>query len=1062
MSEDGSGPAPLDQTVVISSNAAKIDDSTDSSSPPRGMTASVIRYYRVFILAVAALLAYGVWVYLTMARTEDPEFEAGSCHVVTLFPGASADKVESLVSRPLEEGIEELDDIKYMTSNSSAGVSHIKVYFEAASEPDEVIDRIRERLSDEAGSLPPGAREPEILSFNTADIPVVIVSLFGTSDYTELERVADRLEDELKGVNLVSTIEIEGLPERQILIDVDNNRISQYRIPLVRIRDILAAENAGIPGGDLDVGQQRFLIKNPNEFESVQEIRDTVIGSSEAGLVYLRDVATVTDGFEDADYRVRTNGQPAVLITASKKDDTNTVRVSRQVHRVVDRFEAALPEGVRLAVISDRGEGVKQLLGSLTSNAVSGGVIVVIMVSLFLGRREAAVVSVSMPLSILIAFILMKATGVDLNQVSIFGLVLALGMLVDSSLVVVENIGRHLEEGVPLFLAITTGVDQVKLPVLSSTLTTMAAFIPMLFMSGDIGLFIRDMPLALIYALLGSLITALTVIPLLCYPLWKGAPPAPQHSTDTRFMAAYSELVKRALRHRAITVASAILLFAVAVATIPRLGIQFFPDAEKPFFLVNIRLPRTASFEATNLITRQVEVLLEQDERIRDYTVNVGKGSPRIYYNEDRENLTNDYAQVVVNLYRDLDQSTEQVVAELQPKLARIAGATVEPKILAQGPVAAAAIQVRVMGPDLDTLSGLATEVYARLEGVEGLVDMRDTLGTPLARLDVVLDRTTAGRLGVDSYGFASSVYAALTGQEATRYRDDKEEVPVVVRLAPSSVTEVSDLLELYVPTATGNLVALREVATVEESEDYSRIGRRDGQRMVSVDMDTRGRLTSDAAVEVAERLEGFVLPDGYTLELGGEDEERNESFGSLARAMVVSIFLIYAILAIQFNSFVQPFVILFTVPFGVIGAIFGLFVTGQPFGFMAFIGIVSLTGIIINDSIVLADFTNYLMRERGLRMYEALLEAGRIRFRPVVLTSLTTMVGLAPLAIFGGSFWSPLACAVIFGLMGATILILILLPVVYSLLVRPKEAHRTYRNWRRIRNSLLRKEQAT
>jgi multidrug efflux pump subunit AcrB len=1065
LSEKGARSAPPNQPDQADSRGEPSSEigapEAGKSASGGGLTAAVLRYYRVCILAVAGLLIYGLWVYVSMARTEDPEFEASSCRVVTLFPGASAEKVEVLLTRPLEDAIDELDGIGDVISTSSSGLSMIDVYYDDGEDADDIIDRLRERLNDEQRALPAGVMDPEVLTYNTSDIPVVIVSLYGTADYAELKRFAEQLEDQLEAVSVVSKVEIEGLPERQILVDVDNNRISQYRIPLLEIRDVLRAENVGIPGGDLEVGQRRFLIKNPNEFESLQDVRDTVIGGSEGGLVYLRDVAQVTDGFEVADYRVRTNGANAVLIAVNKRDNTNTIAVSKRIRRVVSDFEESLPEGLRVEVISDRGEGVQQLLGSLTGNAIAGGIIVVLMVTFFLGFRQAAVVSVSIPLSFLIAFILMNATGVDLNQVSIFGLVLALGMLVDSSLVVIENIGRQLEEGKSAFAAVTSGVDQVKLPVLSSTLTTVAAFIPMLAMTGDIGSFIRDLPLSLMYALFGSVVAALTIIPLLCYPLFKNAP-APTHQPEPRFIESYTALVKRALRNRGLTLGIAGLLFVISVLMIPRLGLQFFPEAEKPFFLINIRLPRTASLEATDLITAQVEALLGDEERVRDYTVNIGKGSPRVYYNELRENLTNDYAQIVVNLDRDLRQSTEDFVAELQPKLRQIAGATVEAKILEQGPSAEAAIQVRLIGPDLDVLSQIAIDTRTWLADVEGLVDLRDTLGAKIPRLDLDLDRTKAGRLGLDSHTFSSSVFAALNGEEATRYRDGDEEVPVIVRLDPRSVAEVSDLLELYVPTAAGDLVAVREVATVEERVDFARLARRNGQRVVTVEMDVQGRLASEASAEVAQRLEELTLPEGYLRRMGGENEDRDESFGALARALVLAVLLIYAILAIQFNSFVQPFVILLTVPFGVVGAVFGLYITGRPFGFMAFIGIVSLTGIIINDSIVLTDFTNYLMRERGMRMYEALLEAGRKRFRPVVLTSVTTIVGLTPMAIFGDSLWSPLACAVIFGLMAATVLILVILPVIFSLLVDPKEGQRTYRNWRRLKESVQRPEEPT
>jgi multidrug efflux pump subunit AcrB len=554
------------------------------------------------------------------------------------------------------------------------------------------------------------------------------------------------------------------------------------------------------------------------------------------------------------------------------------------------------------------------------------------------------------------------------------------------------------------------------------------------------------MPLAVIYALSGSLLVAFTVIPLLCYTLWRRFPPPPENMGGTsRALDAYTEVVKWALRNRWLTLVLAFAVFGLSLMTIPVLGLQLFPKAEKSLFLINIRLPGEANLGATSLISERVEEVLAAEPGIRDFTVNIGKGSPMIYYNVERERERTNFAQVLVNLEGG---NADTFADELAPKLQRIAGATVVPKVLEQGPVGGAAIQVRITGPDLNVLSRLAQAIQGRIADVPGIADLRDTLGDTTPRLVLDLDRRQAALLGVDSFSLSRTVLMALNGEVATHFRGGDEEIPVVVRLDRRSVAETSSLERLYLPSNEGTVLPLTELATIREEQGFTTILHRDGRRLVTVEADASGRLADEVLGDVRTRLDDFVLPDGYSIAFGGEEEERRASFAGLWEALLLALLLIYALLAIQFNSFVQPIVILLTVPLGLTGAIAGLLITGNPFGLMAFIGVVSLTGIIINDSIVLTDFANYLQRVEGQRRLEALLGAGRLRFRPVVLTSVTTIGGLTPLAIWGGSLWSPLACAVIFGLIGATVLILIVLPVIYSVLVRTGEADREFRFW--------------
>jgi multidrug efflux pump subunit AcrB len=1019
------------------------------------LTAGVLRYYRISILVVAALIVSGLWSLVSLPRSEDPEFDIYDARIVVTYPGADPETVESLITRPIEDAVLEIDEVDTVQSSSTAGLSLLVITLRPDVTPADAVETIRKKVREIRPDLPDRINEPVVIGFNTSDIPAVLLALSGLDDLRSLDGMAERIRDTLLDLPGVARVDIDGMPERRILVDVNNERLAQLRIPLSRISDLLSLENAAIPGGTLDAGPTRYMLDNRNEYRDVEQIGDTVIGRFGDSLVLLRDVATVHDGTEEPHYLVRHDAAPALLLSVVKRKGDNTVAVCRRVGRALEDLGPTLPEDLSLTIINDRGASVSELLGGLGWNAIGGGLIVILVVSTFLGKREGFVVSVSIPLSVLLALTLMLLTGIDLNQVSIFGLVLALGMLVDSSLVVVENIGRHLESGEELRRAVIAGVDEVRSPVLASTLTTVAAFVPMLMLEGNMGAFIKGLPLAVIYALSGSLLVALTVIPLLCYTLWLRFPHTaePDHESS-KLLEGYTEVVKWALRHRPTTLVVAIVVFLLSLATIPVLGLQLFPKAEKSFFFINIRLPGGANLDATDAVTTQVEETLRNRAGVRNFTTNIGKGNPLVYYNVTREGRKTNFAQIYVNLDRG---SAESFVTELEPELDKIAGASVEVKVIEQGPVGAAPIQIRVMGPELNTLAEIARTVRGRISEVPGLSDLRDSLGETTPRLVLELDRHETALLGVDGFSIAQTVLTALNGNEATPLRTDDDEVPIVVRLDRASLGEISSLDRLYLPTREGAVVPFSEVVRIREDRGWAEITRRGGRRAVVITAEVSRRLPSEALAEIRELIADMALPDGYSIEYGGEHEERQKAFAGLWEAMLLALLLIYALLAIQFNSFVQPLVILFTVPLGLTGAIFGLLITGNPFGMMAFIGVISLTGIIINDSIVLTDFANYLQRVEGRGRLAALIEAGRLRFRPVIATSITTIGGLTPLAIWGGNLWAPLACAIIFGLLGATVLILVVLPVIYSVLVGAAEGSREFRAWEIIRDRLVR-----
>jgi multidrug efflux pump subunit AcrB len=1044
-----------------------------------GFGGLLVRYYRLFILVVLGLIANGLVSFILLPRTEDPEFDSTESRIITLYPGVEAREVETQVTRRLEDSIDELEGIRTIESTSYAGLSLIKIRISDDAQPTEVVKDIREKVRTSSKDLPEGVKEPIVIVLNTSYIPVSIVSLTGPADYKLLEDWSENVRKSLAQLDDVAAVQVEGLPERQLQVNVDNERLSQVRVPLTRIRDILSLENAGIPAGKLDVGTRRFLLRTPNDYDTPESIGATVIGAVGDSIVHLRDVATVEEGFEDFRYIVRTNRKPAVLISVRKKDKTNTVWVADRVEQKVAELGKVLPSGLEMQIINDRGKSVAVLLSGLGQEVWLGGGLVIACIWSFMGLRQALVVAISIPMCILMTFSLMHLTSIDLHQISIFGIILALGLVVDASIVVVESIEARLEAGDALVTAVSSGVSSMAWPIASATFTSIAAFLPMTNLPGIIGDFVSATPVTVTYALISSLFVALCVVPLLCFAMWKRWPPAhhqPKPASDkgSKLLQTYVRALKFSLRHKFLTLSMAIVAFSISIWAIPKLGIEYFPKADKQLFLINVRLPTEANIETTDSVVRQVEDLLAQEADVRDFTANIGRGSPRVYYSEEPEDENPSYAQFVVNLKDSYGGTADAYAAKLQERLRQVSGAQIQTKVLQQGPSAGAPVQLRISGDDLQVLADLARRAKERIQDVPGLVDLRDTLGDKIPRLSMKFDREKAGRLGVDTLSFARTLLMALNGERASSYRGAEDEMPLVVRVRKGTFKEVSDLTRVYVPSQSGAMVPFPEVAEIRQEQDFARIGRRDGRRSVIVQADVSGRLVNDVTRDVRERLQpppaasqglldrllaavgrgsappaaaaGFALPLGYQMTIGGENEERDESFRAMGRAMIVGFLLIYAILALEFNSFTQPMVIMLTVPFGIVGSVLGLWVMGHPFGFMAFLGIVGQSGVVITDAIVLCDYANYLQRVEGKGMYEALLQAGRDRMRPVLVTSATDVVGLLPPMLFGGPLWAPLASAMCFGLGLSTGLSLLVLPCLYAFLVRPKEGRRKHR----------------
>ena len=993
--------------------------------------ALALRHYRFTIVAILLLVAYGVTGYLSMPRQEDPIVEPRSCSILVIYPGASPEDVEELIADPIEEKVGEIEEVDLIASTSRDGAASVMVEFVDDADIAEVLSDVREKLAEAEEGFPDGVLKSEVMRHTTAR--VVAMQIAVTSEkypYPRLKDLAEEIKTALEQIGEVKRVDLEGEQQEEIQVWVDADRLSRYGISLLQVIDGLRAENANIPSGKIDIAPRKFNVRVSDPFERIEDIGKTIIAASAGKPIYLNDVADVKPGLEEATYKARLDGQRTIFITVIQKEETNVLRLGEKIERTLERMRDILPDDLSITIVFHQPRQVHDRLFIFQSNLLMGMLLVGLMVFLFVGLRMSFIVMTAIPLSIVIAFGVMHTSGIALEQISIAALVIALGMLVDNAIVVTENIHRFVEEGRPQSEAVSEGAGQVGWAITSATLTTIAAFIPLMLMAEETGEFIRAIPYTVSFALLASLLVAMTVTPLLSHRfLKKSRRKGLLVRAISWFIArAYARFLRIALRRRAIVLIITFAIFAGSLSMVPRLGIQFFPKAERPQFLIDIRTPRGYTLDATDRMTRRVEKTLRTESSVLNFATNLGKGNPTIYYNVWRQGEATNYAQILVNLKTDPGALTApEMIERLRGTFGDEVEARIEIREFEQGPPVGAPVAIRVSGDDLHVLRQLAEEIGSRLSEIPGAVNVNNDLDAAGMDLKIDINKDKARLLGLPNHLIARTVRAAISGEAATTFREQDETVDVVVRLHDVALDRI------YLPSLSGAQIPLNQVAQIGFAGGYDRIVRRDRRRTATIRADLEGRLADEILVELKEAMSDLHPPEGYSIEFGGETEMRDKPFRSLLRALVIAIIAIYGILVFQFNSFSQPLVILVSLPLAFIGAIWALFITGNHLGFMAFVGGVSLAGVVVNDAIVLIDFTNGLRKDK-VPARDAVVQAGQIRFIPVILTTVTTIGGLLPLTIRGGTLWAPMGWTIIGGLALATGLTLVIVPVLYSL----------------------------
>ncbi|WKW11149.1 efflux RND transporter permease subunit [Pseudogemmatithrix spongiicola] len=1004
-----------------------------------------VRNRQFMLVAFVALLATGAFSMLTIPRAEDPTFPIPVFPVVAVYPGASPTDIEQLVVDPIEDRIRALEDLKDVKTSIEDGLAVIVPEFDVSVDADRKYDEILREVNALRGDLPSDLAVLEVQRINAADVNIAQFALVSvTAPYHELDKAARALRDDLARLPGVKKAETWGYPRREVRVALDVGRLAELGIPLTRVLQAVGGESLNIPGGSVDAGNRRFNVKTSGGYRSLEQIRATVIAGAPGSTLRLGDVAEVEWDYETVKYTARSNGKRAVWITVAMQENQNIMAVRDRVWAAADAFEASLPASMTFERPFDQSKNVQARLSRLTADFMIA-IALVVLTLLPLGFRASAIVMVSIPLSLAIGVTLLKVFGFSINQLSIVGFVIALGLLVDDSIVVVENIARWLREGSSRVSAAIKGTNQILVAVIGTTATLVFAFLPVMMLPGTAGKFIRSLPAAVVLTIAASLLVSITIIPFLAAMFLKEE--GDEHGNvfmralNRGIDATYGRVLHRALARPVQTLAVAAVLFAGTLALIPSIGFSLFPKAGTPQFLVTVNAPEGSSLTVVDSAVAFAERALVKRESVRQVYANIGRGNPNIYYNIQSLAERSTRGELFV-LTREYDPaSTPALLDSLRVEFDAYPDARIQVTEFENGPPIDAPVAMRITGDDLDSLRAIAARVERVLDATEGTRDVLNPLRVSRTDLRLRADRAKAGLYGVPTAEVDRAVRLGLEGLVAGRVRDrDGEEYDVTLRL-PGPARKGPEVLDrLYAGSVTGAQVPVRQLASLEFETSPPVIQHYDGERAVTVTSQVRTGYNTDRVTRaVLSVVDTLSLPEGYAITAAGEIESRQESFGGLGAAILIATFGILAILILEFKTFRGMLIVSSVIPLGVIGGLVGLWVTGYTLSFSSVIGFVALIGIEIKSSILLVDFTNQL-RAEGVGLDDAIERAGKIRFVPIVLTSMTAIGGLIPLAIQGSSLYSPLAIVIIGGLVSSTLLSRLVTPVLYKLLPPTQE----------------------
>ena len=1062
----------------------------------------------VVILALVIIIS-GLVAYTSLPRESSPDITIPYVFITTNYPGVAPEDMEQSITIPIEKKLKGLEAVKKIESSSTEGISSIAVEFVAGTDIDEVLSKTKDKVDLAKPDLPADLEEdPEVMEINFSELPIAVLSLSGTCGLVRLKQIAEDLEEEIESIPGVLGVDVTGGLDREIRVEPYPEKLAYYGLSILGLQSVIAEENQNVSGGAIRMGDGRFQLRVPGEFRTPEEIYGLVVGLHKGRPIYLKDVARVKDGFKDEKGRARLNGHEAVNIQVKKRAGENVLRISEQMDRLIEERRPTWPSGTRITKLMDQAKDIKIMVSDLENNIITGLVLVIVVLFFVMGMRNAVLVSIAIPFSMFISFILLHALGITLNMVVLFSLTLALGMLVDNAIVIVENIFRYMEQGVPRIQAAMKATGEVAQPVTASTLTTVAAFFPLLFWPGIMGEFMSYLPKTVIITLSSSLFVAMVINPALAAIFLRlpfgyrpsGVSVDPEEieaageapiTVRGPLLKAYRYLLRGALNHRlAVLAVSFLAVLAMAMLWFYHVGlekpIEFFPDIDPRSIYINLDMPEGADLEYSDRIARQVETNLcngpghalpppdtdpaecyyaPSEKKV--HTLSQGRqvmgltDMPNVRYIYSRTVAVtggssmfekNSPNHIGVQFYDMEDRvvPSPQTVEEIRKRIIGIPGARITVAKQEEGPPTGAPINIEIVGDDFDILGKIAEQVRGVLEKIPFVQDIRDDYVAGSPTVKVRIDRQKAALLGLSTETIGFALKVAFNGIKVSTFREGNEDYDITVQL-PESDRKVTDILrELLIPTADG-LVPLSTITSFQITGGLGQINRINHERVVTVKADVDEKRIPGPVVRArAEKILANVsLPPGFKIRFTGELEEQQKAQAFLTKAFAVAVFLIILILVTQFDSVAQPGIIMTSVVLSLGGVFLGLAVMGRPFGIiMTGVGVVSLAGVVVNNAIVLIDYINRL-HQKGMDFQEAIIAGGCTRLRPVLLTAVTTILGLLPMVTGvaydfhhmriswsseSSQWWSSMAGAVIFGLALATILTLVVVPALYSL----------------------------
>ena len=1014
------------------------------------ITDLAVKNYQFTLVIFLLLIALGIYSMVSIPQSEDPEFDVPVIPIYAIYPGASPADMEKLVVDKIEKSLSELDDIRKLESSIKDGVAAVVVEFTSEVDPDKKFDEVSRQINAIRSTMPDDLYTLEAVKVSAGNTNIIQSALVSENvSYADLQKYGEEIRDQIASLPGINKAEVIAYPQQELRIAIDLPKLNHLRLSLTRIIGAIQSENANIPGGSIELGAKKFNVKTSGNYQNIEEVENTIVGSNQGQIVYLKDVARVSQSYEDLRYYGRYNGKRAVFIIASMKQMQNIHETRNLIYEKFDVFEKELPPGIKLERGFDQAANVSAKLGRLEFDFMFA-VLLVLITLLPLGLRASGIVMIAIPLSILIGLTGLYITGFSINQLSIVGGVIALGLLVDDSIVVVENISRWIRQGYKPYDAAILATRQIGPAVLGCTAALIFAFLPLMFLPGMAGQYMLVMPVSVVYVILGSLLVALTIIPFISSLVFKSGVD-PQGNKILQVLNrgidfTYARALQWALNHPSLTVIMAAVIFFASLALVPVIGFSLFPKAGMKQFLITVETPKGSTLGETDKAVRYVESIVGMKPDITWYMSNIGKGNPTVYYNTFQKSEQNNLGELLCEMVPMKQPEITRFLDGLRDTFNTYVNARIYVYEFENGSPIDAPIAMRVVGDNLDTLQVLSDRIEKIIKSTAGTIYVKNPLSQTLTDLKINVNSAKAGIFGVPAVEIDRTVRLALAGITAGKFREpDGNEYPINIRLSHDKAHTIESLDQIYVSSLTGAQIPLSQLSSLTFERSPTLIEHYNKERCVTLSSFVKTGFNTDRVTrEILASIDRIALPPGCKVIPTGEIQSRQESFAGIGTAILIAIFGIFAILILEFRTFKGTLIVLSVIPLGIVGGILMLFISGYTLSFSAAVGFVALIGIEIKNSILLVDFTNQL-RQKGVPLNESIIQAGEIRFLPVLLTTLTAIGGLLPIAWSRSGMYSPLALVIIGGLITSTLLARLVTPVMYKLM--PPEVEQVTRD---------------